>query len=478
MSNPFVNNEAVQPSFYESDRQNLSALIASVDKGTPASEAGLEPGDIILRVNGEKPRDLIDWMWLTDSDYIKLEVLARPEEGFENEPEIHIVEIERDLSEPWGINFADVVFDKVIRCHNNCAFCFMNQLPKGMRTSLYLKDDDYRLSFLQGNFVTLTNLGQEDINRIIEQRISPLNVSFHAYNAEVRKKLMGKNAERGIEAFEALAKAGIEMNIQIVLVPQINDGEVLDETLKYLKKFKAQVPSVGIVPVAFTNQTKEIAGLPPKSYADKLEAAKIISQVQLVQFESRAEDETTWVHLADEFYILAEAPFPKPEWYDGYPQYENGIGIVWNYVEEVKEHFEDYQPAILELPVNSNAVTIICGQLSTHTIVGALEALGAGGRVRLLPVPNYYFGGNVSVTGLLTGEDLVRAIKHDAAGIDHKSVYLIPKIIFNADRVTLDDYTEDDIKTQSGQHIVFQEMGGEGMVAAMRDALKIVKEEF
>lgn len=451
---------------YEAPLGKLSARIAEVDPGSSAERAGIVAGDLILSVEGEPVTDLIDWMWRADSGEVEIEI--QDESGI-----IRSIELVRESGESWGIVFEDAVFDEVKRCHNACAFCFMNQLPQGMRETLYLKDDDYRLSFLQGNFVTLTNLSEEDIQRIVEQRISPLNVSFHASNPLVRERLIGKRAEKGLENFIILAENDIEMNIQIVLVPQVNDGKVLDETIQWLKQYKEAIPAIGIVPVAYTDQTTEIAGLPPKSFTKQIDAAQVISQVQLYQFEARAESEKagdpkTWIHLADEFYINALAPFPKEEWYDGYPLYENGIGMVWNFVDEVKENLQDLNDSIQSICEDSEAATVITGELALDTLVGTLSAANAAGRVRLLPVHNFFFGGNVSVTGLLTGQDLVNAIRYDLERLDQQTTYLIPDIIFNADDRTLDDFTREDIIEQTQAAILFHQTGARGLIDAFR----------
>jgi len=442
---------------YERSEGSAGAVIKTVAPGSPADEAGIVSGERLVRIEGEDLRDIIDWMWYADGTEAELDV--EDAAGTVRE-----VTLSRDLGQDWGIEFEDILFDGIRRCHNACAFCFMNQLPQGMREALYLKDDDFRLSFLQGNFITLTNLTQDDVDRIIEQHISPLYVSFHASNAQVRETLIGKNAQKGLDNFVTLAKAGIDMNVQIVLVPGVNDGAILDETLEWLKTFKTHIPSVGIVPVAYTKHTKAIAGREPKSYNSQLAAARVIEQVQHYQFEERAERETTWVYLADEFYIYAQAPFPMSDWYDGFPQYENGIGIVWSFVEEIKENLDRYQVAVGKIVLGSDAATVVVGELATDTMIGALSALDAGGRVRLLPVRNYFFGGNVSVTGLLTGVDLVNAIRYDSDRLERPTTYLIPDIIFNADGLTLDGYTADQIREDCGANIIFHETTAEALI--------------
>lgn len=444
---PFMPNNSTEQ-LYEHTREIAGAVISAVDENSPAQECGLEPGDTLVSLNGVAPRDILDWCWASDDESVDL--VVRDAQG-----ELHETVIERKKGQGWGLEFESLVFDEMQRCANNCAFCFMNQLPSGMRPSLYLKDDDYRLSFLQGNFVTLTNLDDEDIERIKRMKISPLNVSFHASNDDVRALLIGRNAAKGKENFVKLAEAGIELNVQIVLVPDVNDKAVLDATLAWLEQYHDAIPSIGIVPVAYTDQTTEIAGKPPASFTQQLDAAKVIEQVQRHQFKHKADHGTTWIYLADEFYINAKAPFPQEEWYDGFPQYENGIGIVWGFVDEIREHFEEFTAAVAALPEMSEAVTIVVGELATESFIGALSALNAGGRVRLLPVKNRFFGGNVTVTGLLTGKDIVDAINYDAERNDKPTIYLIPESIFNADGLTLDDWTRKDIEEHAKAPVRF-----------------------
>lgn len=447
MVTPLNKNE--KQNAYEQTTSAEGAVIAAVADNSPALRAGLSAGDIVLSLDGIAPRDILDWYWASDEESVEMLV--------QTESDTREVELTRERGEEWGLTFDSLVFDGVRRCSNACAFCFMNQLPEGLRSSLYVKDDDYRLSFLQGNFVTLTNLDDEDIERIKMMRISPLNVSFHAADDDVRALLVGRNAKKGKENFIKLAEAGIEMNIQIVLVPEANDGEVLDATIEWLRQYQDAIPSIGIVPVAYTDVTKEIAGKPPKSFTNQLEAVKVIQQVQRHQFKQKADNDKTWVHLADEFYINGKAPFPQEEWYDGFPQYENGIGIIWNFVDEIRENFEELTGVINALPEQSEKVTIVIGELATESFIGALTALNAGGKIRLLPVKNKFFGGNVSVTGLLTGQDIVEAINYDAARNDKPTSYLIPKSIFNADGLALDNYTAADIETKAQAPVRFNE---------------------
>lgn len=438
-------------------------VVGALDAGSPAQRAGLAVGDVIVSADGHELSDVLDWMWWADDAAVDLSL----EDG-------RTVTVEREPGEAWGIEFADALFDGVRRCVNDCTFCFIHQLPADMRSSLNVRDDDYRLSFLQGNFVTLTNVSDADIARIVEQHLSPLHVSVHAVTPEVRERLIGRHHGIGLDRLDELVQAGIEVHTQIVLVPGVNDGPELDRTIEYLKDRRPGIVSVGIVPVAHTDHLSRrgvdgapLTGAPQPSYAGQSASAQVIAQVQRHQFESREATELTWVHLADEFYIEANAPFPKEEWYDGFPQYENGIGMVVSFASDVRERFEALTAAVERIPEGSDALTVIVGELATGTVLGALSALRAGGRVRVLPVKNRFFGGNVSVTGLLTGTDIAQAIRYDAAHAEQPSTYVVPAIIFNVDRVTLDGYTEADLAREAAAPITFVEASAEGLLAGL-----------
>lgn len=451
----------------------LGAEIASIDSGGPAERAGLVPGDVIATADGHALRDVVDWRWTADGPCVSL-VVGSGDDGSRE------VTLTREPGETWGFEFRDTIFDAVRTCRNNCAFCFMTQLPTGLRRALYLRDDDYRLSFLQGNFITLTNLADEDVERIAEQHLSPLYVSLHAVDPEVRRTLVCAKEDRALERFDELLDAGIDMHVQVVLVPGVNDGEQLDRTLTWLAE-REGVVSVGIVPLGYTRHQDRF----DRSYNDPLKAATVIQQVQRWQFESKERDGVSWVHLADEFYLNARAPMPTVEWYDGYPQYENGIGIVRSFVDEATELKDRFERAIKHLPAEEEAVTLITGVMAATTHAGALQAFGGVGRVRLLCVPNRFFGGNVTVTGLLTGRDLLDAIKNDvvarhaaavsgiiggAGGGGRAGIYLLPDIVFNSDGLTLDDMTLDDLREDSGADVRLVSSDAAGLLAGLEDA--------
>lgn len=437
-------------------------VVERVEPGSPAARAGIAPGERIASVDGEQVRDVIDWQWLADGPSHTLEVRAAAAGVDDAAPSApRAVTIEREGGEAWGLEFSSAIFDRVRTCRNDCAFCFMAQLPQGLRPALYLRDDDYRLSFLQGNFITLTNLNDDDIARIDEQRLSPLYVSLHAVDPQVRASLICAHEDRALERFDQLLDAGIDLHVQIVLVPGVNDAEELDRTLTWLAE-REEVASVGIVPLGYTRFQERFSA----SYADRISAAQVIEQVQRWQFAVRERDGVTWVHLSDEFYLNASAPFPRTEWYDGYPQYENGIGIVRSFVDDVTAMRTQLESALLALPAGEESVTLVTGMLAATTLAGALDACEAVGRVRLLVVPNAYFGGNVSVAGLLAGADVATAIERDA----HSGTYVIPDIMFNDDGLTVDDLTAADLRerTQADIRAVSSDAAG------LLDALSVV----
>lgn len=413
-------------------------LIREVYADSPAKRGGLASGERIVSADGHVLADVLDWQWATDGERTVLQVVGA--DGATRE-----VMLERDPDEPWGIDFVDALFDGVRTCRNRCGFCFMAQLPPGMRKTLYVRDDDYRLSFLEGNFVTLTNLSDSDVERIAEQHLSPLYVSVHAVSTSVRESLVCAREDRALERIDQLLDAGIDLHAQIVLVPGVNDGAELDATLTWLAE-REGIVSVGVVPVGFTRHQSTIDA----SFTDPIAAATVIQQVQRWQFAMKERDGVAWVQLADEFYLNARAPIPTAEWYDDFPQIENGIGMVRRFVDEAMEMKSELDRAVRSIPAESEDVTIVTGVMAATTLAGALNACEAAGRARLLVVPNRFFGGNVSATGLLTASDLVPAIASDRERHGAASVYLIPDVVFNDDGLTLDDYDFERLVSDSG----------------------------
>ncbi|MBR3689961.1 MAG: DUF512 domain-containing protein [Eggerthellaceae bacterium] len=423
------------------------ALIAAVEEGSPAYDVGFEPGCYIRSVNGEPLRDIIDWRWLTAGED-EIVLGYRDLDGEEGE-----VELYRDLDESWGIEFEDSVFDKVKLCRNACTFCFMRQLPADMRPSLSMRDDDFRLSFLSGTFVTLTNLSAEDEQRIIDQHISPLRVSLHAYDAEARRNLIGRHAPHGLAALERLLEAGIEVHAQIVLVPGVNDGDVLDRTLRWAYD-QPGILNVGIVPLGYTRYQDRF----DKSFNHPADARAVIDAIRVYQERARRERGDLWVFAADEFYRnafgadLAEH-VPSAADYGDFSMFEDGIGIIRSYLDEFEQACENGLASRAAAALEASRLTLrfMVGEAMHPFLDALIDSSPLAGRLVPLTVRNDYFGGNVDVTGLLCASDMVPAIRAASESADGEAlIFAIPKIVFNDDGVTLDDASVADMENATG----------------------------
>lgn len=414
---------------YASTRPRANgAWVQSVEEGSPAWEAGIEPGMRIARVNGREPRDLIDWRWEADGAWCELEVFD-PRDG-----SVGRCELWREPGQDWGIDFTDVLFDGIRTCVNACQFCFMSMLPPDARPSLTLRDDDYRLSFLQGNFVTLTNVTDEEADRIVSCGLSPMNVSIHAISPEVRRSLIGKRADRGIEVLERLIAGGIEVHAQIVLCPGINDGEELRRTLDWVEA-RPQITSLAVVPLGYTKHSRRFS----RSYSDDVAASR--SVVRLIEpYQRRAREDLgiTRFQLSDEFYVDARLPVPPAETYDGYPQFYDGIGMLRSFLDEAsdvaRERAGELAAADAALDERGLVAELVCGEAASETIETFCRLASPAGRVRTRAIRNDYFGGDVNVTGLIVCEDLLAQLPDDLSG----TLVVLPEVMFNFDRVTLD----------------------------------------
>ena len=401
---------------YASTRpQATGAWVAGVEEGGPAWEAGIEPGMRIVTVNGVEPRDIIDWRWEADGAACELEVFD-PRDGTTSRCELW-----REPGQDWGVDFTDVLFDGIRTCVNACQFCFMAMLPPEARPTLTLRDDDYRLSFLQGNFVTLTNVSDEEAERIVTCGLSPMNVSIHAITPEVRRSLIGRRADRGIEVLERLLAGGIEVHAQIVLCPGINDGEELAATLDWVEA-RPGITSLAIVPLGYTKHSRRFKS----SYSDDLDASRaVVRLLEPYQERARRTLGITRFQLSDEFYVDARLPVPPAETYDGYPQFYDGIGMLRSFLDETAEL----------------ARTRPDGEAARETIDEFCRVASPGGRVRTRAIRNDYFGGDVNVTGLIVSEDLLAQLPEDLSG----TLVVLPEVMFNFDRLTLDGDTQDHI---------------------------------
>lgn len=421
---------------YASTRDRaLGAWVAAVEEGSPAWEAGIEPGMRIDRVNGVVPRDLIDWRWEADGAACELEVFD-PSDGTTTPCELW-----REPGQDWGIDFTDVLFDGIRTCVNACQFCFMAMLPPEARSTLTLRDDDYRLSFLQGNFVTLTNVSDEEAERIVACGLSPMNVSIHAITPEVRRNLIGRRADRGIEVLERLLEGGIEVHAQIVLCPGINDGAELAATLEWVEG-RGGITSLAVVPLGYTKHSRRFKS----SYSDDVEASRAV--VRLIEPYQRRARETlgiTRFQLSDEFYVDARLPVPPAETYDGYPQFYDGIGMLRSFLDETalvaRERAADLCAVDGALAERGLRLELVCGEAAAETIGALCRALSPDGRAATHAIRNDYFGGDVNVTGLIVSEDLLAQMPDDLSG----ALVVLPEVMFNFDRLTLDGDTQDHI---------------------------------
>ncbi|NTU89860.1 MAG: DUF512 domain-containing protein [Actinobacteria bacterium] len=449
-----------------------SGLIASVEKGSPAEEAGLQAGMVLTHVDGVELHDLIDWLWLSDEMSIEVFGVApcdeEDETGEEEDEscdggtfEFEAI-LEREPGQVWGVEFEECIFDSMRLCKNACIFCFMTMLPPNMRETLYLRDDDYRLSFLQGNFVTLTNTTDEDIQRIIEMNLSPLHVSVHAISADVRKRLIGKYEARGREALEELLDAGIGLHTQIVLVPGINDGEELSRTLSWLEAHE-NVLSCGIVPLGYTRHQTRF----DRSYNDASDAREIIEALAPYQEHARQKLGRTRFHLADEFYLNAGIEVPAAEFYDGFEQYEDGIGMVRSFIDDWDAAIEAPKSVSwLESAASSGkTIHLICGEAFGKFFAPLLEGSGLRPCIDIVSIRNDFFGGNVDVSGLLCGSDVLRGIENIKYRMDSEDIVALPSIMFNACGVTLDDCTISSLSEASGVELNVVSSTVEGLVS-------------
>jgi putative radical SAM enzyme (TIGR03279 family) len=400
--------------------QSYQARVASVVPGSIAEEIGVLPGDIVIAVNGEALPDYIAYRFAIADEEVALEVL-RGDVCFE-------AEIEKDADEDLGLVFEHDVFDRVRRCANNCVFCFESQMPTGMRPSLSLRDDDFRLSFLHGNFLTLTNLAAADLSRIVREHLTPLFVSIHATDPEVRRALLRhKKAGEILAQLRRFGAYDIQVHGQIVLCPGWNDGDVLARTLADLAALHPTVLSVGVVPVGLTAHRPEGPEVRPVTPAD---AAAVLDLVECTQAELLPRLGTRLVFAADEFYLMTGRPLPPATDYEEFVQKENGIGLARLFLDDT---------AALDVPALPPVrATLATGMLAAPLLETLAERLrAAGADVTVVAVPNRFYGGGVSVAGLLTGRDLLEEL----SGRDLGVALLLPSVILNADGRFLDDMT-------------------------------------
>ena len=412
------------------------ALISRVIPDSIAAEIGFTPGDRLVKINGKQPRDLIDYQFSCADEVLNLEVLDAC-------GKTHQVEIEKDYDEDLGLEFETALFDGLIQCNNKCPFCFIDQQPPGKRESLYFKDDDYRLSFLYGSYLTLTNLTTKEWDRIAEMRLSPLYVSVHATEPEIRSQLLKNNrAGQILEQLRWFQSHRLEIHAQVVLCPGINDGEHLDRTLRDLASFHGgdipTVASVAVVPVGLTRFRPNLTELSPVTPAI---AEVIIDRVEALQQEFQQQFGSTFAWLADEWYLIAGRELPPSEDYEDYPQLGNGVGSIRRFLDEFAEEIEDWEITQIEPP---QQCTWVVGNAVEHAFQPLVNRLNQvpGLTVNLVALASQYWGQQMTVTGLLTGQDLL----NELPGKDLGDRILLPSVMLKHDELKfLDDVTLDEL---------------------------------
>ncbi|WP_432400746.1 DUF512 domain-containing protein [Wukongibacter sp. M2B1] len=443
------------------NEKNHKNVISKIESDSIAEELGIEIGDILLSINGKEIIDILDYLFLISDDYLEVEI--EKEDG-----EIWVLEIDKEYDEDLGIEFNNPILDKARYCKNKCIFCFIDQLPKKMRKSLYFKDDDSRLSFLQGNFVTLTNLTDEDIDRIIEYNISPINVSIHTTNPSLRTEMLGnKNAGNVLERIKRLTDNRILITGQIVLCPGINDGKELDRTIEDLYGVYPNLHSLAIVPVGIT---KFRDNLYPMNIFDKKSSAKVIEQVHKWQITLKEKIGTNFVFLSDEFYIMAESSLPEHDEYEGFPQIENGVGLVKKLEYEFNEHLKKI-PENVEVNKTVSIITGASAQKVIKGLAGKLVERVSKLKINIFAIVNNFFGETITVSGLITGQDIIEQLRNKELG----DKIIIPKSMLKSDEpVFLDDITVKDVEKALQKDVMICDVEGKSMIESI---LKDVVEE-
>ncbi len=433
--------------------KDTAKKILSVKENSIAWEMDIEAGDELLAINDQPIEDIFDYMFLTQDTY--LELLIRKPSGEE-----WLLEIEKDEDEELGIEFEAGLMDDYRSCHNKCIFCFIDQMPPGMRETLYFKDDDSRLSFLQGNYVTLTNMSMEDLDRIIKYNMSPINISFQTMNPELRCKMLNNRFAGDIlEKVNKLADAGIEMNGQIVLCKGINDGKELDYSLKVMSGLYPALRSVSVVPVGLSKYRE---GLYPLEPFEKEDAIEVLALLEKWQKKMRRETGVNFVYASDEWYLLAGKEIPDEEYYDGYVQLENGVGMMRLLESEIDEYLKSVKGSERETEV-SVATGLLAGPF-IEKMTEKVRVKFPNSKVNVYPIRNDFFGERITVSGLVTGQDLMKQLKGKKLG----SRLLLPiNMLRSGEEVFLDDYTVSDLEKYLEVSVRVVDSTGEAFVRAV-----------
>ena len=411
-----------------------------MESGSIAEEIGLEKGDTIEKINGVEIKDVLDYRYLINDEFITLSVLTKQGELVE-------VDIEKDAYEPLGAEFENSLMDKPLHCTNKCVFCFIDQLPKGMRESLYFKDDDTRLSFFQGNYVTFTNLSDDEIDRIIRLRISPINISVHTMNPDLRVKMLkNPKAARLPEIMQRLCDNGIIMNCQIVLCPTFNDGDELSYTIEKLYEMRSSVKSVSVVPIGLTRHRE---GLCTMTAVDSAKARELIAEIEKWQKKALGEIGTGFVYASDEIYLKAGVPIPESKAYHGFPQIENGVGMIASLREELNDALKS-APDMKRM----RTVTLVTGAAVHSTMCAFAEEITKkypNIKINVEKIINNFFGEQITVSGLLCGCDIIEQLRGKNLG---DNLIITKNMLRDGENVLLDDVTTQDIERELDTKII------------------------
>ena len=429
----------------------MASKIVSVDAGSPAERAGLRAGETLIQIDGTAIRDVLDYKFYSYDAALHLQVLEADGKTLRE------VRVHKREGEPLGLNFEHYLMDGMKQCSNKCVFCFIDQLPRGMRKTLYVKDDDARMSFLMGNYISMTNLSEADVDRILRMHISPVNISVQTTNPELRVKMLrNPRAGEALKIMDRFAEGGIQMNCQLVVCKGLNDGEELRRSLRDLKALYPAVNTISVVPFGMTRHRE---GLYPLEPTDKAAAEAILDIVEPFADECLREIGTRLVWCGDELYLKAERPLPDTEYYEDFTQFENGIGMLPLFMEEFRLALPDYEGR------TARPFTIATGAAAAPSMAVLLDEASAkcdnlNGKV--VEIRNDFFGPRVSVAGLITGQDLVAQLKGRALG---ERVLISANMLRDGGDVFLDDYTPQQVAEAIGVPVVPVEIDGADLLA-------------
>ena len=437
---------------------NKGHIVKSVNKGSIADSLGILPGDVVIKIDDNEIEDIFDYQFFTLTDYLVLTVLRDGEEWE--------YEIEKGDNEDLGLVFENGMMGDYRRCSNNCIFCFIDQMPPGMRDTLYFKDDDSRLSFLQGNYITLTNLSRKDLDRIIRYNLSPVNVSIHTMNPELRCKMLGNRfAGTSLKKLDILAEAGIEMNGQVVCCKGINDGKELEFTISELMKYIPAFKSLSVVPVGLSKYREGLYPLEPFEKEDSAEVIDIIEKYQKICMEKFG---IHFVHASDEWYLVAERELPEADRYDGYLQLDNGVGMMRSFMDEIDEQIEKRRnDGSFVKYTKERHFSMVTGKLAYPVIKSSADRVMAempGLQIDVICIRNDFFGERITVSGLITGQDIIAQLK----GKDLGSELKLPESVVRAGTdVFLDDYPVSQVSEALQVHVVTIKSNGYDFVDSL-----------